>query len=380
MLVVTSPSRRIATAIAAILVVLSQGAPAFSITEQEVEQARQERESAARDRAAALEDLDAAVTRYEVINSELQTLTYRMGRIRSQVAAYQDRSRELRDQIRQRAVETYMNGDQRDPIARMFSPEEIQQSIIAQQVIDQAVESDSASLDSLLATTAEMERLTTELEVDTDRVSELRVEADAILTRMDELFAEAQAAFDSADATFNTAQATLEEQTRREEEARRAAEEAQRRLDEVRAATGAPALGVPAWVTPGFICPVGGPTSFIDTWGAPRPGGRTHKGTDMFAPQHTPLIAVADGTVRTGFNSLGGNTVRIYSDHGVNYFYAHLDAPSILGDGQRVSRGEVVGYAGDTGDSVPGAYHLHFQIEPSGIPVNPYPTVLAACS
>jgi len=379
MLMVTSPKRRLAAAVAVCLFALSQGMPAFSITEEEVEQARLEREAAARDRAAALASLDDAVTAYEAINSELQTLTFRIGRVRGQITVYEHRSRELREQIRDRAVESYMSGDVRDPVARMFAPEEMQQSIIAQQVLDRAVEFDSASLDTLVATTAEMERLKTELEADTERVSDLRVEADAILGRMNELFAEAQAGFEEADANFETAQETLAEQRRREEEARRAAEEAQRRLDEVRAALGAPTLGVPSWVTPGFICPVGGATWFNDTWGAPRSGGRTHKGTDMFAPRGTPLIAVADGTITKGYNGLGGNTVRLYSNHGVNYFYAHLDTPSFLTTGQNVSRGDVVGYVGDTGDPPPGAYHLHFQIEPSGIPVNPYPTVLAAC-
>jgi len=379
MLTVTSPKRRLAPAIAVVLLVLSQGMPAFSVTEEEVEQARQQREAAAQEQAAALTNLDEAVTAYEAINSELQTLTFRMGRLRSQLEVYEDRSNVLRDQVRQRAVESYMNGDRRDPIAQVFSPEQIQQAIIAQQVMDRAVETDSASLDSLEATTAEMERLQAELDSDSDRISDLRVQADAIVTRMGELFDEAQAAFEQADTEFTTAQATLEEQRRQEEIARQAAEEAKRRQDEIRAAAGAPALGVPAWVTPGFICPVGGPTWFNDTWGAPRPGGRTHKGTDMFAPEHTPLIAVADGSVQTGYNGLGGNTVRLYSDYGVNYFYAHLDAPSPLSNGQRVNKGDVVGYVGDTGDPPPGAYHLHFQIEPSGMPVNPYPTVLAAC-
>ena|SRR3990170_5953408 len=379
MLMVTSQLRRLAVAIAVTLFVLSQGVPAFSVTEQEVEQARQEREAAAREQAAALTNLDDAVTQYEAINSELETLTFRMGRVRTQISAYEDQSRALRDQIRDQAVQSYMNGDQRDPIARVFSPEQIQQSIIAQQVISLTVEADSASLSSLEATTAEMERLKTELEADTARVSELRVEADAVVARMNELFAEAQATFDQADTTFSTAQATLAEQKRKEEEARRAAEEARRKLDEIRAASGAPALGVPSWVTPGFICPVGGPTFFNDTWAAPRSGGRTHQGTDMFAPQHTALIAVADGTISKGTSGLGGNILRLTADYGVSYFYAHMDAPSFLDQGQRVSKGDVVGYAGDTGDPAPGAYHLHFQIEPGGFPVNPYPTVLAAC-
>ena len=43
------------------------------------------------------------------------------------------------------------------------------------------------------------------------------------------------------------------------------------------------------------------------------------------AAQGTQLVAVANGTVRLGFNSLGGNTVWVYADYGVGFFYAHLD-------------------------------------------------------
>jgi murein DD-endopeptidase MepM/ murein hydrolase activator NlpD len=66
----------------------------------------------------------------------------------------------------------------------------------------------------------------------------------------------------------------------------------------------------------------------------------------------------------------------------VNYFYAHLDSyPSGLVDGQRVTRGQVIGYMGDTGNPAPGAYHLHFGIYPGGITaVNPYPSVARVCN
>jgi murein DD-endopeptidase MepM/ murein hydrolase activator NlpD len=375
MLGVTWRLPRVATALALLALVLISGiVPAFSIEEEEVERARQEAEAAAQERAAALADLDAAVLAYEAINSELQELTFRIGRLRSQLEVYEDRTLELRDQIRERAVESYMNGDARDQIARTFSPQQIQQSLIAREVLAIAVEDDAASLDTFVAATAEMERLRGELDADTARVSELSIEAEAVVARMNELFEGADEAFDEAEATLEQAEVELAKQRRLEEEARR-------RLDEMRAALGAPALGVPMWVTPGFICPVGGPTWFFNTWGAPRSGGRTHKGTDMFSPRGTPLVAVGDGVVRKSYDVLGGYIVWLTADHGVNYFYAHLDTyPSGLADGQRVSRGQVLGYVGDTGNAAPGAYHLHFGIYPGGIrAVNPYPTVAATC-
>lgn len=372
---VTSRPRRVATALALLALVLGSSAPAFSIEEEEVERARQEAEAAARERAAALEDLNAAVATYEEINGELQELTFRIGRLRSQLEVYEDRSIELREQIRVRAVESYMDGTARnDALARTYSPEEVQQSLIAREVLALAVEDDSADLDTLVATTAEMDRLRGQLDADTARVSQLRVEAEAVVARMNELFAQADDVAEEAEAVLEQAEAELEEQRRREEEERR-------RLEEVRAALGAPPLGVPMWVTPGFICPIDGRNWYLDTWGAPRSGGRTHKGIDMFAARGTPLVAVGDGIVRKSYGTLGGYIVWLYADHGVDYFYAHLDSyPTGLADGQRVTRGQVIGYVGDTGNPPPGAYHLHFGIYPGGITaVNPYPTVLETC-
>lgn len=372
---VTSRPRRVATALALLALVLGSSAPAFSIEEEEVERARQEAEAAAHERAAALEDLNAAVATYEEINGELQELTFRIGRLRSQLEVYEDRSLELREQIRARAVESYMDGTARnDALARTYSPEEVQQSIIARQVLAIAVEDDSADLDTLVATTAEMDRLRGQLDADTARVSQLRVEAEAVVARMNELFAQADDVAEEAEAVLEQAEAELEEQRRREEEERR-------RLEELRAALGAPPLGVPMWVTPGFICPIDGRNWYLDTWGAPRSGGRTHKGIDMFAARGTPLVAVGDGIVRKSYGTLGGYIVWLYADHGVDYFYAHLDSyPAGLADGQRVTRGQVIGYVGDTGNPPPGAYHLHFGIYPGGITaVNPYPTVLETC-
>lgn len=372
----TSPLRRIVTAISVLaLAGAASVAPAFSqVTEDDVEQARVTREAAAAERAAAISDLDQAVDAYEEVRGELEALTFTVGRLRGRIADYQDESLDLRQVVRDRAVQSYMNGDERDPVTRVFSPETVQQAIIAREVLALAVESDSEQLDDLAATTAEMGRLKEQLDADSARLADLKADADAIVARMNELYEAADLVYTDANQEYVEVKAEREEQVRREEEARR-----QREL--MQAALQLPAEGVPDWVTPGFICPVGGQSWFRDTWGAPRSGGRTHKGVDMMAPHYTPLVAVGSGIVRKSYGTLGGNIVWLYADHGVNYFYAHLDSyPSGLVDGQWVSRGQVIGYVGDTGNPAPGAYHVHFGIYPGGITaVNPYPTVARVC-
>lgn len=141
-------------------------------------------------------------------------------------------------------------------------------------------------------------------------------------------------------------------------------------------ATGATASGaVRAVGAGGLVCPVRGFTTYANTWGAPRSGGRTHEGVDLMAPTGTPLVAVTAGHVRFWTNRLGGRVASLTADNGTRYYYAHLS--TYAGWSRRVDRGEVIGYVGSTGNA--GAPHLHFEVHPGGgAAVSPYAHVLAA--
>jgi murein DD-endopeptidase MepM/ murein hydrolase activator NlpD len=129
-----------------------------------------------------------------------------------------------------------------------------------------------------------------------------------------------------------------------------------------------------AYIDP-IVCPIQG-SAYGDTWGAPRSGGRRHKGVDMLAPMGVPLYAVVAGTVSFGRNPLGGNAASLIGDNGNKYYYAHL--ASFEGEARRVAQGDVIGYNGDTGNAR-GTPHLHFEIHPGrGLAVNPTPSVRAA--
>ena len=134
----------------------------------------------------------------------------------------------------------------------------------------------------------------------------------------------------------------------------------------------------------GWLCPVAGPVSFIDSWGAPRSGGRTHKGVDMFANRGTPVVAPVSGTVEHRSNSIGGPSFHLWGDDGSYYYGTHLDAYGPITGW--VDAGTVVGYVGDTGNARGTSPHLHFEIHPDrqrgepSAPVNPTPAVAAACA
>lgn len=121
-----------------------------------------------------------------------------------------------------------------------------------------------------------------------------------------------------------------------------------------------------------------------DTFFDSRGQGRTHEALDIMAPRGTPVRAVEEGTIVKLFNSDGGGGLTIYQFDPAQiftYYYAHLDSyASGLREGQRVRRGQTIGYVGSTGNASPDAPHLHFAIFRltaerkwwKGEPINPY--------
>lgn len=97
---------------------------------------------------------------------------------------------------------------------------------------------------------------------------------------------------------------------------------------------------------------------------------RAHMGMDFTAPQGTPIYATADGVVKdAGFNT-GGFGNRVVINHGNSYetLYAHMYRIKAR-VGQKVKRGEVIGYVGNTGKS--SGPHCHYEVHRYGTPVNP---------
>ncbi len=117
----------------------------------------------------------------------------------------------------------------------------------------------------------------------------------------------------------------------------------------------------------GYVFPVYGPSSWSDTFDAPRaaPVG-WHHGIDVFAPLGAPVLAVADGTLfSVGWNDLGGLRLWLRDVDGNEFYYAHLSAFSTNAvNGAPVQAGDVIGFVGRTGDAEGTPYHLHFEIHP----------------
>ena len=139
---------------------------------------------------------------------------------------------------------------------------------------------------------------------------------------------------------------------------------------------GPPPVSGSGWLQ---TCPVQGATSFVDSFGDPRPGGRTHEGIDLIAAAGTPVVATAPGTVHRTTSASGGYGSVLFHDGSADWtFYTHFSAYAGPGDGGHVSAGETIGLVGATGDTT--VNHLHFEYHPGGgAAVDPYSALLGVC-
>ena len=375
---------------------------AAQVTPDDVEDARQ--------RVAELQgDLDGAVVRY---NEALTRYNILEGDIAQMSAAIEDtearveRSRQL---LERRAIEIYMGAASTGAsiLSLSATPEELETGV---GYLEELGVSEKELLTGLQAQEAELASLNTEL-------AEARAEQAALRDELGGLVTEIDGQLRSAQADYETVQEQLAAQIEAE---RRAREEAERRAREQAArdatsttapadtgddppSTDPPSTDPPSTDPPSTdppttdppddpptptvgdgagYCPVQGPNSFSDTWGAPRSGGRYHKGVDIMAAHGTPVVAVYDGSIyRFSTSSLGGYTIYYQDNSGNMYYYAHLAgyAPGAAA-GVPMAAGELIGYVGNTGNAAWTAPHLHWEFQPGGgESVNPTPLATQLC-
>ncbi len=305
----------------------------------------------------------------------------------------------LRDEVNAIAVERYINSGESAPA--VFD-EDLNAQVRASALARLATQQDADAIDEFRAASAQLGRATDEIEAKLAEQEGLVVALDekqealeAQLARLEELerqriaeerrraeeaAREAAAAAERQRTAAATAAATAAREQAEASAAALAAQEEARADGQQAAETGSAPTPPAAPIVPpppsgGMVCPVPG-SSFIDSYGAPRPQGWAHQGVDMMAPSGTPIVAPVSGTVVHRGNSVGGLAFHMDGSDGRHYYGAHLSAYGASGS---VSAGTVIGYVGNTGDAAATAPHLHLEIQVGGANVNPYPYVAAVC-
>jgi murein DD-endopeptidase MepM/ murein hydrolase activator NlpD len=97
---------------------------------------------------------------------------------------------------------------------------------------------------------------------------------------------------------------------------------------------------------------------------------KMHAGIDFTAPQGTPIYATANGTVKVAGRSDGGYGNHVVINHGYGYetLYGHMFRVKVRA-GEKIQRGEVIGYVGSTGKST--GPHCHYEVHKNGQKIDP---------
>lgn len=383
----------------AIVLVLLLAVPALAqVTEDDVSEAEKRVQEAQAKADSLARQLEDAYVRQVQLDDEIIDLTQAMER-------NQIRLEESEAAVQDLAVEMYVGASSSISLAVLLgggsdsAPAGLEYVRRVQGVEDSA-------MGNLKATRAELERQTERLEQAQEEQSDVTAELASLTEEAEATFAAASSDYE---VVFAQRQREEEERRRREEEARLAAlattttttttaptttgaggsSDTTSPPETTPDTTAPPDTSPPTTAPPpppsngGEACPVQGPSSFVDSWGAARSGGRGHQGVDMMASRGTPVAAIYDGTIsRTGSgSSLGGITIWMRSNSGDSFYYAHLDSiASGISSGVAVSAGQVIGTVGSTGNASPSYPHLHFEYHPGGGgAINPYPLVRGIC-
>jgi murein DD-endopeptidase MepM/ murein hydrolase activator NlpD len=346
--------------------------------------------AAARQRLGELqEQANDLAARYAEAYAQSSALEQQILEIDSRIEGLVRDQRARRKVVGARVVDVYVDGANADAPSLLFDGDSAMDSarraLFAKLISDRdrnvlddlrVLGQDVASVrDELRIAKTEQDSLASQLERETLELDDKLGDAQRIRDELgDRLVAEEAAERRAAEARARAASEARARTAAQETQTSGAASDDHSDPDVSPTAPDEPAVGGGSYGVE--ICPIRGAVAFTDTWGDPRPGGRSHQGVDLLSPSGTPNVAVTSGRIEQDYGDRMGNAIFFYGDNGNTYYYFHLSA--FEGGPRDVAQGEVIGYVGSTGAS--GANHTHFEIHPGGGgAINPYDAARAVC-
>ena len=310
------------------------------------------------------EDLDATTREIEELRTEEDALLTRIRELDARIGEIESNNEALLKRVVKRARSLYMGGSV-GMLESLLSAEDMGELSDELEYATRVSDTDTSLFVRYSRIADELRVVRKEAE---QRADELAQVEESLAERTDELQDRFRDASDDYEAL-------------KKELAAAAAREA--REETAQTSVSAPVPGgnsaPPPISADGKTCPVDGPNSFIDSWGYPRSGGRTHEGTDIMAAEGTSVVAITDGAITyAGYGSSAGNWLVLSGSDGHDYWYLHNRENIVTGGSVKV--GEQIATVGNTGNASGGAPHVHFEYHPGGGgPVNPYPLLVDIC-
>ena len=248
------------------------------------------------------------------------------------------------------------------------------QALTCGRVLDALMGYSSRLLADLDAQARELDAQRLEAEAAAERARAAQERLEASEASLNATSAKLAAALQASNADLSDYQAEAEAAAQLTEVAKRAYQEATAALDNFARQQNEKYSTPDLYCSLNFGPPLASGFRISCYYGAPDGiDGSHHNGTDFAAPGGTPIYAVADGVVSAARSMRSyGNCVQIShgtADDGNNYasLYAHM-ASIAVSEGQTVTKGQVIGYVGNTGDVVGanGGYHLHLELRING--------------
>lgn len=312
----------------------------------------------------ANKEAELASSKYQDAYSELSKLNDQVQEVSSQLDVAQTSMSSMKEKVAARAVSAYISSS--DSSAKDEYKAVINKTRRAQ-LLDTVSDVDNNQISQYVA-------LKEDLTIRQEELAALQDDAKKTL----KILSDQKTELESKLATANKAKKELETKIANDKKA--AAKVAAAKAAAAKKNVSTNVAGSGQIINPGnrsLVCPIAGGATFTNDWGRPRSGGRTHKGTDLFAARGTPNVAITSGRLFFQNEKTGGVSAYIQADNGILYYYTHLQ--NTVGSPRNVVPGEVIGNMGSSGNADGGATHTHFEIRPGGKAQNPYPTLRSIC-